>query len=95
MPALKMPKGLPKLPPVPDGYDRWISFGHYIVAVREPKKAKPKAKQSPRRESLTQRIATAIQIGKRDGAPAMDTARNVMRIFAADQRAKRRKAGAQ
>lgn len=45
----------------------------------------------PRRESLTARIATAIQTGQ--NKPAMDTAREVMRLVDNHQRAKRRKEG--
>ncbi len=46
-------------------------------------------KPKPRRESLTGQFATAIQAGRNN--PAMDTAKECMRILDNQQRAKRRK----
>lgn len=106
--ASRLPKGLPPLPPglkyrgLGNG-GKWRPFSGAILRDGEwcresgltglfkgmhyAMEIKPK----PRRESLTARIATAIQTGQ--NKPAMDTAREVMRILDNHNRAKRRKEG--
>jgi hypothetical protein len=60
-----------------------LTFLFYIEAVKHPKKSKP------RRESLTARLATAIQTGRNN--PSIETARDCMRLIENHQRAIRRK----
>lgn len=69
----------------------WGPLDPFNVGFYRRKVTGRKPAPKPRRESLTARIATAIQTGQ--NKPAMDTAREVMRILDNHNRAKRRKEG--